>query len=88
MLVIWVDCLVEWGYICGTYPGINIAQQCLIYELDEDIGKVVLADGGYNDGGQYFIIPSGSHDYIDKMMTDARARHAAVNKLLKDYNML
>ena len=57
----------------------------LIDELNDEVGKVVLADGGYNGGGQYFIMPSGQHDYVDKMMTDTRVQHEMVNKLLKDY---
>ena len=61
-------CGTRWGYACeqgGLFGGMvhflvecidmNIAQQWLIYELDE----VVLADRGYKDGGQYFIMPSG-----------------------------
>ena len=82
--------IVWWNGIlpCRMYPDINIAQQWLIYELDKDIHEVVLADGGYKDGGQHFITSGGQHDYILKMMTDARVRHETVNKLLKDYNML
>ena len=52
-----------------------MAQQWLIDELNDEVVEVVLADGGYNDGGQYFIMPSGQHNYVDKMMTDARAQH-------------
>ena len=82
--------IVWWNgmFPCGTYPDINIAWQWLIYGLDEDIHEVVLMDGGYMGGGQHFIMPGGQHDYINKMMTDARVRHETVSKLLKDYHML
>ena len=73
-------------YPCGEWPDLNIARDWLIYELGGD--KMVLADGGYNDGGQYFVTPSGQKDYIDKMMTDACARKETVNKLFKDYAVL
>ena len=43
-------------------------QQWLIDELDDDIGKLVLVDGGYNDRRQSFIMPSGQNNYIDKMV--------------------
>ena len=76
------------AFPCGLYADVNIAQQWLIYELDDDIHKVGPADGGYNDGGEYFFMPSGQSNYVFKMMVDGRARHKAMNKLLKDYNML
>ena len=63
MLANRVDCLVEWAFPCGTYPDINIEQKWLIYKLDDEVSKVVPADGGYNDRRQYFIMPSGQHDY-------------------------
>ena len=43
----------------GVYPDLNIVRQWLIHELNDEIEKVVLADGGYNDGGEYFMTPSG-----------------------------
>ena len=80
--------IVWWNgaYLCGSYPDINVARDFLIYELEE--GEMVLADGGYSDDAQYFITPTARNDYVDKMMTDARARHKTVNKLFKDYNIL
>ena len=52
--------LVEWSIsMWDLYPDLNIAWQWLIDELDDGVGEVVLADGGYNDRRQYFIMPSG-----------------------------
>ena len=73
-------------YPCGAWPDLNIARDWLIDELEDT--EMVLADGGYNDGYQYFVTPTGRKDYIDKMMADARARHESVNKLFKDYAVL
>ena len=53
--------IVWWNgaFPCESYPDLNMVQQWLVDELDDDIGEVVLADGSYNDRGQYFIMPSG-----------------------------
>ena len=82
--------IVWWNgtFPCGACPDLNIAWQWLSYKLDEEIQEVVLADGGYKDGGEYFVIPSEQNDGIDKMMVDVRVRHETVNKLPKDYNIL
>ena len=53
--------LIVWwnrAFPCGAYPDLNIAKQWLIHELDYEIEEVVVADGGYNNGGEYFVIPS------------------------------
>ena len=47
MLTNWVDCF--GGVECFPVRDTNIAWQWLIDELNDDIDKVVLADGGYND---------------------------------------
>ena len=51
-------CTAWWNgsFPCGGYPDLNIARQWLIHELDDDIEEVVLVDGGYNDGGEYFAM--------------------------------
>ena len=49
---------------------------------------MIVADGGYNDGGEYFITPSGHNNFMDKMLADARARHEVVNSYFKRYNIL
>ena len=55
--------IVWWNgtFPCGTltYPDINIVWQWLIDKLDDEVSEVVLVYGGYSDGGQYFIMPSG-----------------------------
>ena len=88
MLANRVDCLVGWCISLWIISRCEQAQQWLIYELDEDIHEVILAHGGYKDGGEYFIMPSGQNDFVDKMVADARARDETVNKLLENHNML
>ena len=44
---------------CGSHTDIKKAWQWLIGELDDKTSEVVQADGGYIDGAQYFITPSG-----------------------------
>ena len=45
----------------------------IIYHLEE--GEMVLADGGYNDGGNYTVTPRGQNEEIDWIMDVIRARH-------------
>ena len=53
--------IVRWNGVfpCGSYPDLNIAWQCLVDQLDDNIGEEVLANGGYNGRGRYLIMPSG-----------------------------
>ena len=53
--------IVWWSstFPCGAYPDLNIVRQWLINKLDDEMQEVMLADGGYNDIGEYFIMPSG-----------------------------
>ena len=74
------------AFPCGAWPDLQIARDWLVQELLPN--EKVIADGGYNDSGCYFVTPTGGNDYQDKMMADARARHETVNNLLKHYNIL
>ena len=80
--------IVWWNgaFPCGAWPDLRIARDWLVQELLPN--EKVIADGGYNDSGCYFVTPTGRNDYQDKMMADARARHETVNNLLKHYNIL
>ena len=53
--------IVWWNgaFPCGGYPDLNIVRQWLIHELDDYIEEVVLVDGGYNDGSEYFLMLCG-----------------------------
>ena len=41
------------GHLRVTDPRMNSG-----FQQNDEVGKVVLTDGGYNGGGQYFIMPS------------------------------
>jgi hypothetical protein len=51
----------------------------LIFELDNN--KKYLAGGGYKDGNQVSVTPTGNHTGIDRMKSLARARHEGINSL-------
>jgi hypothetical protein len=79
--IVWIN----GPFPCGT-PDLCIARNALIFELDQD--EMYLADGGYNDGNQFSVTPSGNHTELDRMKSVARARHEAVNSLFKNYGIL
>jgi hypothetical protein len=51
----------------------------LIFELDNN--KKYLAGGGYKDGNQVSVTPTGNHTGIDRMKSLARARRECRNSL-------
>ena len=71
---------------CGSWPDLRIARNALVDALGP--GEYYLADGGYNDGKQWSVTPSGQHDFIDKQKATVRARHETYNKCLKDWGAL
>jgi hypothetical protein len=71
---------------CGAWPDLRIARDWLHFELDD--GEKYLADGGYNDGGNYSETPNGLNNQDQKMKSDARARHETVNGLFKHWSIL
>ena len=70
----------------GEWNDILIARYCVVHELLP--GEMILADGGYNDGYNYFITPTGFNSPIDRMMSQARARHETVNRRFKTWGIL
>jgi hypothetical protein len=53
-----------------------------------DDNEKYLADGGYKDGNQFSVTPTGNHTGIDRMKSLARARHECINSLFKKYGIL
>jgi hypothetical protein len=51
-------------YPCGSWPDLRIARHALIDALDPR--EYYIADGGYRDGGQWSVTPTGRHDFSDK----------------------
>ena len=76
---------------CGDYPDLRIAREGLIYALAESTGpgnEMAVADGGYNDGYEFFDTPTGVNDEGQYMRAVVRARHETINKRLKDWAVL
>ena len=84
--IVWVN----GPFPCGDYPDLRIAREGLIYALAATPGikEMALADGGYNDGYEFFETPTGANDADQYMKSVARARHETINKRLKDYGAL
>ena len=79
--IVWVN-----GPYPAGLPDRNIAREWINYELEE--GECYLADGGYCDGHQYTVTPTGLRNYDEHMKTVARARHEAVNGWFKRFGIL
>ena len=59
-----IICWVHGPFPCGEWPDIWVACDALIYMVDDD--EQMLADSGYRDGNQYFVTPTGRHNYQDR----------------------
>ena len=68
---------------CGSWNDLRIARSALVDALDP--GEYYLADGGYRDGNQWSVTPSGHHRFDDRQKSVVRARHETYNKRLKDW---
>ena len=71
---------------CGDWPDLRIARNALVDALDA--GEYYLADGGYKDGNQYSVTPTGLHNFDDRQKAVMRARHESLNKCYKDWGAL
>jgi hypothetical protein len=49
---------------------------------------VALADGGYQDGYQFFETPTGHNNEDQRMKAKARARHETVNRRIKQWGLM
>ena len=83
---------IQTGDICWTYgpfppgewPDINIARRRIIHLLDPT--ELIAADGGYADGMQYFLTPTGHNDLIGWLLSVLR--HETVNGRFKNWGIL
>jgi hypothetical protein len=71
---------------CGKYPDLKISRLGVVELLNE--GEMILADGGYRDGGQYHDTPTGYNTLGQRMKKVARARHETVNSRIRYFNIL
>lgn len=70
----------------GEWPDLRIMRDCIIYAVDEE--EMLLADGGYADGGNYTVTPTGLNRPIDRSRALVRARHETCNHRLKVWQVL
>lgn len=83
--IVWVN----GPFPCGDYPDLRIAREGLIYALAASpVKEMAVADGGYNDGYEFFDTPTGINDNEQYMRSIARARHETINNRLKNYGAL
>jgi hypothetical protein len=68
------------------WPDLKIARNKLVNYLSD--GEMYLADGGYSDGGQYAVTPSGYNTLSEYKKKVARARHEAINGKFKTFGVL
>ena len=80
--IVWIN----GPYPCGDWPDLRIARHSLHDALCRD--EMYIADGGYNDGYQYAVTPTGVHEFEDRQRATARARHETVNNCIKVYHCL
>lgn len=80
--IVWVN----GPFPCGAWPDLRISRDWIIHELQN--GEMLLADGGYADGGQYFDTPTGLNNAGQYMRSVARARHETVNRRFKEWGIL
>lgn len=70
----------------GEFPDLTIARWGLVHFLHEN--EFYIADGGYKDGDQWSITPTGRRSYRDRQMSVIRSRHETINSRLKDWKIL
>ena len=70
----------------GEYSNILIAHESLNQFLLTN--KFYIADGGYRDGNQFSITPSGYNDYWDHIMLVVQSRHKTINSRFKEWRIL
>jgi DDE superfamily endonuclease len=75
---------------CGQWHDLTVARQNLCYKLavSEDPEELALADGGYQDGYQFFETPTGHNNEDQRMKAKARARHETVNRRIKQWGVM
>ena len=80
--IVWVN----GPFPAGEYSDVTIARRGLVHFLNHN--EYYIADGGYRDGNQYSITPSGRRSYRDRQMAVIRSRHETINSRLKQWNIL
>ena len=80
--IVWV----HGPFPCGDWPDLRIFRNCLMGCLAPR--EFVIADGGYYDGYEYTVTPTGANEWLDSKESEARARHETVNRRFKQFNVI
>ena len=80
--IVWIN----GPYAPGDWSDLAIARYGIATKLDP--GEKYLADGGYSSQDGNAKTPTGLHNHDQSMKSKARARHEAINALLKQYAVL
>jgi hypothetical protein len=80
--IVWVN----GPFPAGDWPDLNIARSSLIHFLYDN--EFYIADGGYRDGQQWSVTPTGRHEFADRQKAVARSRHETINAKMKKWAIL
>ncbi|CAB9507356.1 hypothetical protein SEMRO_302_G112310.1 [Seminavis robusta] len=81
---------VDGPYAAGEWPDLRAARNRFCYDMTAEglEGERTLADGGFNDGYEFFETPTGHNDEDQRMKSLVRARHEQINSRFKDYAII
>lgn len=71
---------------CGTWPDLKIARHGIQQQMAP--GEKYVADGGYRDGQQFRLTPTGYNNLEQRKQSVVRARHETINARLKKRSAL
>ena len=77
-------------YPCGEWHDLTVARDELCHKISDSPYKdeMALADGGYQDGYEFFETPTGHNNADQRMKAQARARHETINRRFKLWSVL
>ncbi len=81
--IVWIN----GPFPAGEWCDLSIARRSLVHYLHKN--EFYIADGGYRDGHQWSVTPSGSRSsYKNRQMGVVRSRHETINSRLKGWKIL
>ena len=73
---------------CGSWTDLRIARLAGGIQEMMDRGERYIADGGYRDGGDFGITPTGLNNAEQRRQSLVRARHETINGRFKRWRAL
>ena len=80
--IVWIN----GPFACGAWPDLRIVRDSLNGSLEPR--EFYIADGGYYDGYNYAVTPTGYHLYSNRVRALVRARHKNINRRFKTWKCL